>query len=65
MEGQPLIRRAPETESTAANEIRISSWSELQNELFADLRDPALGRFRFRLAFRGLSDASCRSKSTP
>jgi hypothetical protein len=60
MEGQPANRRAPETSIPAANEIRIGSWSELQNELFADSWDPALGRFRSRFAFRGLSDASYR-----
>lgn len=38
-------------------EIRIQSWNELQDRLFADSLDPDLGRFRSRYAFRGLSDA--------
>lgn len=38
-------------------EVRIGSWNELQDELFADSWDPELGRFRSRYAFRGLSDA--------
>jgi hypothetical protein len=39
------------------NEIRISSWNELQDELFASSWNQHLGRFRSRFAFRGLSDA--------
>jgi len=39
------------------NEIRIDSWSMLQEEMFANSWDGDLGRFRSRFAFRGLSDA--------
>jgi hypothetical protein len=39
------------------NEIRVSSWNELQDQLFAESWNPELGRFRSRFAFRGLSDA--------
>ncbi|BCR06819.1 hypothetical protein DESUT3_38880 [Desulfuromonas versatilis] len=39
------------------NQVRIGSWNELQDQLFADSWNPDLGRFRSRLAFRGLSDA--------
>lgn len=40
-----------------SNEVRISSWNELQDELFSESWSPHLGRFRSRNAFRGLSDA--------
>ncbi len=40
------------------NEIKVTSWNQLQDELFADSWNPEIGRFRSRLAFRGLSDAS-------
>lgn len=39
-------------------DVRIRSWNELQDQLFADSWNPELGRFRSRLAFRGLSDAA-------
>lgn len=39
------------------NIIRISSWHELQEQLYEDSWNPELGRFRSRYAFRGLSDA--------
>lgn len=45
-------------------QIRIESWSELQDELFADSWNPDIGRFRSRYAFRGLSDASYRLETT-
>ena len=38
-------------------EVRISSWNQLQDELFEDSWSTELGRFRSRYAFRGLSDA--------
>ncbi|MBN2645867.1 MAG: FRG domain-containing protein [Desulfuromonadaceae bacterium] len=37
--------------------IRVKSWSELHERLFDDSWDDEIGRFRSRLAFRGLSDA--------
>lgn len=39
------------------NEVRVDSWTELQDQLFKDSWNPELGRFRSRYAFRGLSDA--------
>lgn len=39
------------------NEIRLESWAQLQEVLFADSWDGQIGRFRSRLAFRGLSDS--------
>jgi hypothetical protein len=45
-------------------EIRVTSWSELQNELFRGSWDPAIGRFRSSFAFRGLSDATYRLATT-
>lgn len=38
-------------------DIRAGSWAELQEALFADSWNAALGRFRSRYVFRGLSDA--------
>ncbi|MBK1719585.1 FRG domain-containing protein [Thiocystis violacea] len=38
--------------------IRVSSWAELLDALFADSWVPDIGRYRSRYAFRGLSDAS-------
>lgn len=40
------------------DECRVSSWSELQESLFANSWNPTIRRFRSRYAFRGLSDAS-------
>ncbi len=37
--------------------VRVSSWNELQEELFADSWNAKIGRFRSHHAFRGLSDA--------
>lgn len=39
-------------------EIRVRSWNELQDALFADSWIEDIGRFRSRFAYRGLSDAS-------
>jgi hypothetical protein len=36
--------------------IRIASWNELNEQLYADSWQERLGRFRSRYAFRGLSD---------
>jgi hypothetical protein len=38
-------------------EIRVESWSELQERLFADSWQEEIGRFRSRFAFRGRNDA--------
>lgn len=40
------------------NEVRVESWLELQEALFADAWNHELERFRSRCAYRGLSDAS-------
>lgn len=45
------------------NEITISSWNELQTELFAESWNEKLGRFRSRYAFRGLSDSNYKLES--
>ena len=37
---------------------RVSSWNELLEHLYADSWQPALGRHRSNLAFRGLADAA-------
>jgi FRG domain len=39
-------------------EIRVSNWAELQEQLFADAWQPDLGRFRSNFAFRGRNDAA-------
>ena len=45
-------------------EITVTSWSHLQEELFADAWNAELGRFRSRYAFRGLSDRAYRLETT-
>ena len=42
--------------ATAANDIVVASWTELNDQLFADAWDEALGRFRSRFAYRGMPD---------
>lgn len=44
--------------------VVVSSWDELQNELFADSWNEDLRRFRSRFAFRGLSDSGYRLETT-
>src|SRR5690348_12188911 len=39
-------------------EIRISSWTELQERLYADTWQPSIRRFRSSFAFRGVEDAA-------
>ena len=39
------------------NEVRVESWTELQDELFAGTWNEPLGRHRSSLAFRGRADA--------
>jgi hypothetical protein len=39
-------------------EIRVDSWAELQERLFADSWQEEIGRFRSRFAFRGRNDAA-------
>jgi FRG domain len=40
------------------DEIRVSSWAELQDLLFSDSWQPELGRFRSDFAFRGRNDVA-------
>ncbi len=40
------------------SEIRVTDWNDLQDALFADSWDDALGRHRSPCAFRGCSDAA-------
>jgi hypothetical protein len=40
------------------DEIRVSSWAELQDELFANAWQTDLGRFRSNYAFRGRNDVA-------
>ena len=46
------------------NETRIKNWNELQEKLFEDSWNPDLSRFRSMYAFRGLSDANFKLKTT-
>lgn len=46
------------------NTVVISSWNELQEELFEDAWNEEIGRFRSRYAFRGLSNAGYRLETT-
>ncbi|WP_321372397.1 FRG domain-containing protein [uncultured Desulfuromusa sp.] len=45
-------------------EVTVTSWSHLQDELFEDAWNSDLGRFRSRYAFRGLSDRNYRLETT-
>src|SRR5947199_5481749 len=38
--------------------LRVSSWDELQTQLYHESWKPNLGRFRSNFAFRGMEDAS-------
>ncbi|MDP9375693.1 MAG: FRG domain-containing protein [Chloroflexota bacterium] len=40
------------------HDIRVAGWAELQERLYDDSWQPALGRFRSSFAFRGLPDAA-------
>jgi len=46
------------------NQVRVNSWSQLQDELFADSWSGDIGRFRSRYAFRGLSNTDYRLETT-
>lgn len=45
-------------------DVVVSSWAQLQDELFADSWNENLGRFRSRFAFRGLSNADYELETT-
>jgi hypothetical protein len=49
---------AAPAEANAMDEVRVSSWAELQDQLYADSWQPAIGRFRSPCAFRGVARAS-------
>jgi hypothetical protein len=42
---------------TAVHDIRVSSWSEVQDRLYGGSWNESLGRFRSPFAFRGMGDA--------
>ena len=46
------------------NDIRVQSWQELQETLFADTWDPRIARYRSSYVYRGLSDESYRLKTS-
>jgi hypothetical protein len=46
------------------HDIRVQSWNELQDALFADAWNADLGRYRSRFAYRGLSNANYSLKTT-
>jgi len=46
------------------NEVRVSSWTALNEELYRDAWDDALGRYRSHFAFRGMSDATMPLQTT-
>lgn len=46
------------TQPNRVDSVVASSWSEIQELLFAESWVPEIGRFRSRYAYRGLSDAS-------
>lgn len=52
------------TTAPGGRDVRIDSWAQLQDELFADSWNPEIGRYRSRFAFRGLSDAAYRLETT-
>ena len=60
----PFTGASPCARWPVMNEVRVSSWNELQDALFADAWNPELGRFRSRCAYRGLSDAAYPLAST-
>ncbi|MEL6341604.1 MAG: FRG domain-containing protein [Myxococcota bacterium] len=48
---------AEEVASTSTQQVRVSSWGHLQEELFAKTWDPTICRFRSTFVYRGLPDA--------
>jgi hypothetical protein len=45
-------------------DVRVRSWAELNDELYRDSWNEALGRFRSRLAYRGMGSAAHRLETT-
>ena len=56
----PVPRRQPLRQANMSeispNDIRATSWAQLNESLYAGSWNPALGRFRSSLAFRGDAD---------
>ena len=46
------------------SDIRVTSWSQLQDELFKDSWNAGISRFRSPFVFRGLSDATYRLETS-
>ena len=46
------------------NDIIVSTWGELQEELFKDSWNASIQRFRSPFVFRGLSDSSHRLETS-
>src|SRR4051812_29708208 len=53
----PTIGAAP-AEGKIVDEVRVSSWTELQDRLYEGSWQHAIGRFRSPYAFRGMSRAT-------
>src|SRR5689334_5243257 len=52
--GAVFIPRLFSTGGTAVDEVRVTSWSDLTERLYADSWQEGLGRFRSDFAFRGV-----------
>ncbi|MHA1268977.1 MAG: FRG domain-containing protein [Candidatus Helarchaeota archaeon] len=46
------------------NEVKVSSWNELNDVLFKDWYNKKIGRFRAPMAFRGLSNSNYKLKTS-
>src|SRR5687767_9493387 len=58
-QGFRLSRRVQQvvTNQRAMSDLRVSSWNELQEQLFADTWNEQIQRFRSNFAYRGIWDA--------
>ena len=56
--------RISDSETSFDNDIRVSSWSELQSRLYESSWQDDLKRFRSPFAFRGLSEAKSSPETT-
>jgi len=52
------------TKSSKTNERRVSTWAELEEELFSDTWNSTIKRFRSTFAYRGISDAGYSLKNS-
>jgi hypothetical protein len=57
-------KAARREEALAVDDIRVSSWNELNERLYAESWDPTIGRFRSSFVFRGMPDAAYDLKTT-